>query len=592
MVRMSLATKRLFTLKLVLGAMVLAQPTLAQRILTVHLTPGPSYSQLSLGGQVWLRLRGPGHVAEARSLAVRLTEQLLQGLQPGEVSTEKVDKNARLLARGKPLLLLTASQAAAQNSDAAALADRWATALKEILNGPYVAVAPIDPFDVPVGEVRNLSVGGTAAASARVVSLNPELLAVESGRSGEVPLRGLAMGDATVEVATASDKLRIGVRVRFWAATIPSNTSVFVTGPVTSGEWQRYSQYAVMTSVMARLGASVDVDHRPRQWPLAMAEVRAQGPEFLPLTREVAIQGQVKPRALPEPTHVLVSNYPERVKFAHVLMRDMVEKSEPVRILWHHVNDSGQNLWFGVRLHNLSDEPVHFTWADCFAGPNLDEIYVGHVVCRGYFDQLRRGSAVMLSLQPHRWVEFATMKTRPRQIVSGLACISVLGGGPLVAEVVAHPEPPSSWARPVADNLREDPKLRPFRFEGVNELTATHVAGGPWTFVGVGKQPKSNSHGIVLHGNYGVLYRIRFLLANPKSERAYLELVVRSGGGATRGVFMLNGDILETPMLRATQEHMLTRWELPPRSEREVSVLTMPQSGSNYPVTLVVRPRR
>jgi len=144
----------------------------------------------------------------------------------------------------------------------------------------------------------------------------------------------------------------------------------------------------------------------------------------------------------------------------------------------------------------------------------------------------------------------------------------------------------------VADNLREDPKLRPFRFEGVNELTATHVAGGPWTFVGVGKQPKSNSHGIVLHGNYGVLYRIRFLLANPKSERAYLELVVRSGGGATRGVFMLNGDILETPMLRATQEHMLTRWELPPRSEREVSVLTMPQSGSNYPVTLVVRPRR
>jgi hypothetical protein len=138
--------------------------------------------------------------------------------------------------------------------------------------------------------------------------------------------------------------------------------------------------------------------------------------------------------------------------------------------------------------------------------------------------------------------------------------------------------------------MREDPKLRPFRFEGSNRRFAAYRVGGPWTFVSMGRQPKFNDRGIVLHGNYGVLYQFDLVLANPTSEEAEVELAVRSGGGPARGSFIISDETVETPLLRAGNEHVLARWTLAPAAERQVQVLSMPQSGSNYPVTLIMRP--
>ncbi|MCD6352315.1 MAG: hypothetical protein J7M26_09375, partial [Armatimonadetes bacterium] len=99
-------------------------------------------------------------------------------------------------------------------------------------------------------------------------------------------------------------------------------------------------------------------------------------------------------------------------------------------------------------------------------------------------------------------------------------------------------------------------------------------------------------HGAVLHGNYGVLYRLRLHISNPTTTPAEVALAVQSGGGAARGVFLINGRLVETPVLRATNEHTLASWVLPAAAERTVNVVTMPQSGSNYPVTLILRPRQ
>jgi hypothetical protein len=47
---------------------------------------------------------------------------------------------------------------------------------------------------------------------------------------------------------------------------------------------------------------------------------------------------------------------------------------------------------------------------------------------------------------------------------------------------------------------------------------------------------------------------------------------------------------MEAPFLRAYQEARVARFRVNPMSTREVKVRTMPQSGSNYPVRLIVRP--
>ncbi len=544
-----------------------------------------------LDGDVWMRLRGPGSEGEAAVLCTRLEEALVAGLSPGDVTVESAGKAARLLAKGKLLLAISPEQAATQKSSADGLAQRWSQALRTYVAAPYVAVAAGAGLDVPVGEARTLGVGGPGALSAKVVSLSPAVVEVGARGTEGVSLRGLAPGEGAVEVSTPDDRARVVIRVKHWAAVAPATVQAVVTSPLLRDEWDRFSEYAVMSSVVARPSARVRLDHQALPWPNSLARLSANGADLLSLSRRIEVKGQVQPTRLPAATHVLVSNYPERVNFSNVLMRDLVEQGEPVRILWHHANDSPQALWFGVRVHNVSDETAYFAWNDAFAGPVGDEVYVGHLACRLYLDQLRRGAALLLSLPAQRWVEFSTVRTTRSKIVSGLACMSLLGGGPLIAEVVAHSDAPPPAAGPVAANLRNEPRLKPFRFEGQIEQSAEYRVGGPWTFMSIGKQPRLNEHGILLHGNYGVLYRVRFDLRNPTVEGQELELVVRSGGGAARGTFMVNDELLETPVLRATQEHVLTRWHLAAGAERSVPVLTMPQSGSNYPVTLIVRPR-
>lgn len=563
----------------------------AQPILRVTVRRGAEYAAVVVGGRVWIRLRGPDCAKAASEVARRLSQVLVDGIKPQDITVRKQRGEAVIRARGRTVVTVTRSQATAQRSSVSGLVRRWAEALKSIVGRPYIAVATDGEVWVPVGERRPIRIGGTARADVSVVCSDPDILAVEASGNCEPYLTGLAPGDTRIELRTADARLPVVVHVRYWAAYVPGSVAAVATARPKAEEWRRYAQYVAATSVRARRGSAVSVKWLSLAWPSALAEVDAKGQDVLAVTRKLRISANTRPGEFPWPSHVLVSNNPERVARAHVLARGLVGERETVRLLWHHLNVGRMPLWIGTRLWNVSSGPAYVYWNDAVAGPETDELHVGHVACKSYLDQVQRGTYILLTLGGRQRVGFAYRKAKPGHVISGLATLGLVGGGPVMVEFVAESQPPAPVSVPLSRLPENLSPPRPVRFEGEIRKEAVYRVGGPWTFISVGKKPQTNEHGGLLHGNYGVLYRIKLTLENPTARGREVELLVRSGGGAVRGNLLIDRRIVEVPLLRAGASRRAARWRLPAGGRKTIEVLTIPQAGSNYPINLIVRSR-
>jgi len=123
------------------------------------------------------------------------------------------------------------------------------------------------------------------------------------------------------------------------------------------------------------------------------------------------------------------------------------------------------------------------------------------------------------------------------------------------------------------------------------EIDRTHTVGKGYTFIYLGGKPyiKEKSTGQENLGNYGVLYTIDIAMENPHEEENEVALCFVPGAGPARGIFLFGDSLFETPLAVNLQEIVLHRALLAPGETRRVRLTTFPQSGSNYPVRIVVK---
>jgi len=142
------------------------------------------------------------------------------------------------------------------------------------------------------------------------------------------------------------------------------------------------------------------------------------------------------------------------------------------------------------------------------------------------------------------------------------------------AEQYRPPPEPALWAFP----------------ETKRKIEATYTVGQRWAFIGIGRRP---AVGLVpeqrLLGNYGMVYEIRLTADNPGQDDVDLELALTAPSGVARGVFYINGKEVESPLIRPGEDAILLRTPLPAGRSRTFRILTIPESGSFYPVILVAR---
>jgi len=594
------ATAVLLALALAAGALHAAGLTSLQfAAVSEPVARGKVQAAVYAGGIRILSLTGPGAKAEADNIAARLTQAAIRGTPPDQVVIRGEGASRTLAIGGVDLITIDKKTAFAAGSTLEGLAASWHSHIQEAFRRPYLSV-PIERAVIPVGETRRLALRGNLPSPPQAV-LQPAGLAsvVVEPTTSQVAVTGAAPGPAQLLLTCGPATLTIPLQVMKYAGRIPTGATAQVTGAQAS---------AWMVARAARAAAALGVQVEPGA-EVVWGETRVPGPTlaggtccmtetpltitgegYLPVTGRVPVA--VSTLALPpqDAAVLMVSNNPERLRAQGLWYEARLEPTKPARFLFHHVNSSGATAELHVEVANLSQTPARLRVIESSAGPSTDEIWVGHVAAAAYMARQRTGTGFIVTVPPGMRYLVSRQTIPNGQVASGVDDFTVLEGQGLTLRLRLAP-PGSGYIYSGLGDYRPSQVGQQFVFPSPTKTQeASYTLGGNWAFVTVGRHAIAGERdGEKLRGNYGVFYDVRFTLNNPTDRAAVVELGVMAAGGPCRAVVVADGRQYETGLVTSRGEQMVASFPLAPRSTRVVPVRIMPQSGSNYPIWLLMR---
>jgi hypothetical protein len=289
---------------------------------------------------------------------------------------------------------------------------------------------------------------------------------------------------------------------------------------------------------------------------------------------------------------LLVSNSPETIPFGKVLYQGALTTSQTVRLLFHHQNGSKtQHMFISITLSNPASDPATAWVQGAVGGPSQDEVTPGHDAARLFLNDYVHHSGFLVRLPANTTVALFVEDLPPLAITSGIAQVGLVDGASLNLQVVARKtsesDPPMMSYAPDFDTVHQRGAfVRPQIGRSV-----TYTVGGPPVAMVLAADPDllhEGQIGTLLQGNYGVVYRFDVNLDNPTEAPATAALVLHADGGQARGAFLIDDQIVESPLVQPHAPQVIYTTALQPQAQRSLRILTIPESGSNYPVRLTL----
>lgn len=525
------------------------------------------------------------------------------------IVTYQAEIGARLIGRG--FVLLTASVADAQAGGKklpSELAEEWAVSLKRALQIPGLTVSE-NGLIVPLKEGRMVTLGGAARGPIAVRSERSgqsPLDVTSDSRKGTVTLLGAHVGRDVVYIEREGAQVKLDVSVQPYAVTIDRPQPVVVTGAgVDVDRLARLVNNRLRDSLHPEPGASVKFEPVEEVGLPASGQktvsmlVTASGSEMLPVRKKVGVPIQRQNLPTTEADALLFSNNPERIEKYQTLYVGRLQNT--ARLLYHHQSALDADAWFSAELINDGDTPSEVQVIGGDAGPVKDTIWVGFRVASEFLTAHASNSGMVVTVPPKSRLALQALRLPAGLTISGLMELRLVSGpGPLVRIAAEKPGDPMAIQEiltPTALSDASEPFLRDVRqlSEHVypkpgKQLSAKYSVGGNFVFMPIGRTPIAAAEGAeVLAGNYGVFYNIDLALENPTKATSDVNLVFEAAGGMAGAVFEIDGRRVEIPRLAGSGEQTLLTYRMEPGARKSVRVRTMPLSGSNYPVKLIVR---
>lgn len=281
-------------------------------------------------------------------------------------------------------------------------------------------------------------------------------------------------------------------------------------------------------------------------------------------------------------TQLLLSNDPESIPASRGLFHYRFSGGEGMRLIYHHKNTSEGMLSLEVRLFNPSAETVWVWVSDAAAGPVPDEIYAGHVATKRWLELYWNQVGQLVELPPNSERRLSRLALRPGTVVSGILEAVVTQGGAAVLDMVAKVP---GEADPPLETYQQG---RVYRLDTLEtRVQKTHIAGSS-TFLSLGDGAFRADDGKQIRGNWGMFYTYELELQNPTDTPQTVGFRVIAAGGTARGVIWLEGQAYELPLLRPGQTYDLPTRTVPAGSRQRLTLSTLPASGSNYPLRLLL----
>jgi len=291
---------------------------------------------------------------------------------------------------------------------------------------------------------------------------------------------------------------------------------------------------------------------------------------------------------------LLVSNSPETLPFGKVLLNGALSTGETMRLLYHHSNGSGtQRMSIGVSLSNPGGAPITLWVMGATGSAGTDELSIGHSAARAFLAQYWRRAGFMLQIPANTTMPLFLNELAPQGVASGLVQLRLIDGDHLNLQVFARMEgemdpPPDSFA-PNFDKVHQ---RGVFEHPSFTRPLAYTVGSAPLMMdVGDDRDALRESQtGVPLNGNYGVVYTYLIDVHNPGPDPASLALFFQALGGQAAGTVLIDDQIVDLPRVRSAEPQIMARIRLEPGKHRLLVVSTMPESGANYPIRLLLGP--
>ena len=577
-----------------------------------------------------LRVTSGGLTPGQRAVTIkdRLSGLISAGLTSAQVGLVPLGREGwELRGQGERIILISPRDGASQGQSAGHLAHAWAKTLKLRLAEPPLSLATRQIL-VPYGTTRTVAVGG--AARAEDISLAGSdasvSLASYDPRLRRITLRGTEPGQAQVQVQAYGAMLPLTVTVRKYAALVQSGVTIRVTGrPFAPASLVQTAVYLGLEHALsAAEGAQLRLLQAPR--PVGSLRpglsvtrrllLRVAGPDLLPVEAAplVTVVNQPLPPASAEA--MFYSNNPEQVKQTQTLFTGPLSPFRPVRLDYHHQNETGLPLIFHADLVNASSQSASVHVMEGVATPEVDTVQIGRRAGAAFLEALDSGTGLVVDVPPHARVPLLVQRFAPLLTVSGIVQLQQISGPDraLSLSVVADEDrqalvsSPSQLATTVSETDSLDARLisapiapiaagaaretSPYVFGAPRvSLMGAYAVGGQWTYLRLGHSEslRNAARTQTLWGNYGVSYFVTLRLSNPTAKARTVGLFFAPEAGLAAGVFQVSGEpLVQFDPLPPPEEKELTRIRLEAGETRTVRLRTILLNGSAYPASLVV----
>ena len=450
--------------------------------------------------------------------------------------------------------------------------------VEQVLGNVVVSIADPTIADVSIDQVtRALVVQGIAGRATRRLPLRDE--------------RGLTRD--------------VGVRVAELAGTIPNNVSIRITGRPATQQFVREQAFeAAIVAAQPKPGAgivasqeSVDVGEPLKVDDLTTVDVPLilQGDKYFTVqgTTHVRVENFAQP--VVGPKSLLVSDFPETLKENGILFTADLTAKQAERFLYYHYNPGTQpDRRIVLKAQNTSSQPATVQFITGQAGPEANEMEVGHLSTQRFLVRLAQNEGTVMTVPGNSTVTLMQQGLPAKSVVSGLLQLHEIEGAKLHLTLVAQdagdpvdgPIPTSALLvgdRPHARGIYPIPE---FYFD------YNYDAEGPDLSIPIGQIPLPNLvHGQTLAGDYGVLQSVTIRMVNNDRHNArQIALYASPRGGKATGTFVIDRVLVQAHTMAAFGHYKLREYTIAPGSFVRTEIVTMPEGGSSYPLQLIVAP--
>ncbi|MBV8601613.1 MAG: hypothetical protein JO359_08640 [Candidatus Eremiobacteraeota bacterium] len=478
---------------------------------------------------------------------------------------------------------------------------------------PTTSAAPVpiiaDPpaLGVSPGGTTSLRVTGVYGslvaklADATVAAIN----AVDQN-ARTVVVAGLAPGATTLTLSDDRGQTRdVPLRVAYVAGNLADETSIRITGNPASGRFvQNAAALAATRAARLRPGANVAIDPGAVQGAkdlpvgdlLAVSvPLQINGAEYFSAlgSTRVKLENVALPRI--RPSQLLVSDYPEQLKENGVLFTAQLDRRAPQRFLYYHYNPPGSpERRIILRAENPSKAPALVQFISGEAGPEPNEMEVGHLSTLRFLVREAQNEGLVLTIPPNSSVNLVDQRMPPQNVVSNLLQLREVEGDPIKLTLVAQDaNEPADKPISSTDLLESDVKhargvyrVPEFYFDYVYYVDSNEPLEIP-----IGQLPLPNlREGQALAGDYGVMQSVTVTIVNPTDYPAPIALYQNPRGGRATGTYLIDRTLVQSHAAQPFSKFKLRQYRVPPHATFRVSIVTMPKGGSSYPVRLIFAP--